>query len=135
MQSNATIQSATFVEEPITILKDGTEVPYIPGTITNNREAYAASLHIVFNHVAEFHINMLNIISEKYNIPVDDMIQVVREDKRFTEMVVNPTIHTLGYFDPKDAESVLPPPPLTTQEVPQVPKKKRVIRIKRNPVA
>jgi len=135
MQTNTTIKSAKFLEEPITVTKDGVEVPYIPGTITNNRQAYAASLHLVFKHVADFHISMLEIIAEKYKIPVDEMIQVVSEDKRFTEMAVNPAIHTLGYFDPKEAESVIPPPPVTIQEVSQVPKKKRVIRIKRDPVA
>jgi hypothetical protein len=128
MQSNTTIKTATFLEEPITMMKDGREVPYIPETITNSRQAYAASLHLVFKHVADFHISMLEIISEKYKIPVNDMIETVSQDKRFTEMTINPTIHTMGYFDPTEAEAVLPPPASTP---PEAPKKMKYVRIKR----
>ena len=43
------------MHEPAYVSPNGTPpVPYIPHTITTSRQAYAASLHVIFKHVAEF---------------------------------------------------------------------------------
>jgi hypothetical protein len=100
--SKKTIQSARIINEPIMVNNDGKEEPYIPKDIMGHRGAYAASLHLLFKHVADFHVLMIEILSEKYGIPADDMIRACHEDERFQNMVVNPTIHSMQYFDESD---------------------------------
>ena len=59
------------------------------------RDAYAESLKMILQHVAEFHIAVVDIISEKYNIPVDEIMNTVTSDSRYTNMAVDPEIHRL----------------------------------------
>ena len=68
----------------------------IPVEIKDGRSAYAASLQMILKHVADFHITVVDIISEKYNIPVDEIMNTVNSDSRYTNMLVNPDIHTLS---------------------------------------
>jgi len=64
--------------------------------IKDGRSAYAASLQMILKHVADFHIAVVDIISEKYNIPVDEIMNTVTSDSRYTNMLVSPDIHTLS---------------------------------------
>jgi hypothetical protein len=59
------------------------------------RDAYAESLKMILQHVADFHVAVVDIISEKYKIPVDEIMNTVTSDSRYTNMVVNPKIHRL----------------------------------------
>lgn len=59
------------------------------------RDAYAESLKMILQHVADFHTTVVDIISEKYNIPVDEIMNTVTSDSRYTNMVVDPKIHRL----------------------------------------
>ena len=61
--------------------------------------AYTESLKMILCHVADFHITVVDIISEKYNIPVDEIMKTVTSDSRYTKMVVNPKIHRLTQED------------------------------------
>lgn len=85
--------------EPALISQNGTQTPYIPKEIVGHRDAYAASLHLVLKHTADFHILMIECISEKFNIPADEIIQSIHDDERFNMALVDPMIHTMGYFD------------------------------------
>jgi len=64
--------------------------------IKDGRSAYAASLQMIFRHVADFHITVVEIISEKYNIPVDEIMNTVTCDSRYQNMVVGEDIHRLS---------------------------------------
>ena len=64
--------------------------------IKDGRSAYALSLKMIFQHVADFHTTVVDIISEKYNIPVDDIMNVVTSDSRYKNMVVDKDIHRLS---------------------------------------
>ena len=64
--------------------------------IKDGRSAYAASLQMILKHVADFHITVVDIISEKYNIPVDEIMNTVTSDSRYTNTLVSPDIHTLS---------------------------------------
>jgi hypothetical protein len=102
------------MQEPAYILKNGQSVPYVPATITTNREAYAASLHVLFKHVADFHICVVRVFSAKYGIPEDDILKTIQESDEFKDMHVDPVLDTdsmvsLGYL----AEV-----PVTKEEVP-----------------
>jgi hypothetical protein len=91
------------MQEPAYILKNGTTIPYIPSTITTSRDAYAASLHVLFKHVADFHICVVRAFSAKYGIPEDDILKTIQESDEFKNMHVDPVLdtdkfNTLGYL-------------------------------------
>ena len=132
------IQKLSFTNEPVFVTKEGVEEPYIAKSVTSGRDMYAASLHLLFKHVADFHSSILDILSEKYSIPVEDMLNTIHEDPRFTEMVVNPVIHTMGYFDGEkkaeiQKEPVKEAPVKEAPEVPNPPVKRKVVRLKKTP--
>jgi hypothetical protein len=62
---------------------------------TGARDAYAESLKVILQHVADFHLTVVDIISEKYNIPADEIMNTVTSDSRYTNMPVDPKIHRL----------------------------------------
>jgi len=61
--------------------------------IRDGRSAYAASLQMIFRHVADFHMTVIDVISEKYNIPVDEIMNAVTSDSRYKNMVVDKDLH------------------------------------------
>jgi hypothetical protein len=87
------------------VTEEGTK-PYIPIDIKGSRDAYAASLHLLFNHVAQFHVQMLEILSDKYKIPVDEMLKVVKEDPRYVQQISCPVVQTMGYFEEPPSSAV-----------------------------
>jgi hypothetical protein len=62
-------------------------------TSKDARDAYAESLKMILQHVADFHMTVVDIISEKYNIPVDEIMNTVTSDSRYANMLVDPKIH------------------------------------------
>jgi hypothetical protein len=130
--SNNTIRSLKILNEPVMITKDGKQEPYVPKEIIGHRGAYAASLHLLFKHVADFHVLMIDILSEKYGIPADEMISACHEDERFQNMVVHPTITALQYFDEDDAAKHIPvvPTEAPTESPAETPQTK-TIKIKK----
>ena len=121
--------SVKYLNEPCFMNKDGEVVPYLPKDIITHRDAYAASLHILLEHTAKFHVLVAEIIAEKYNLDVNEMMKTVREDDRFQLSVSDPGLNALGYFDEKDLEKKVPSKP---EE--EVKPKKKVIRAKKVPV-
>ncbi len=108
MPPRKTIQTATVSSEPVFIQSDGTQEKYIPGEIVTHRDAYAASLHLLFKHVADFHILMVDILAEKYNLDAYEIVKTVQNDERFQNMVTNPVISSLEYFTAKDLKKQVP---------------------------
>jgi hypothetical protein len=98
--------SPSYCSEPVFIEKDGQTIPYIPIEIKNGRDAYAASLHMIFNHFAQFHISIVDIISDKYNIPVEEIMNTIKTDDRYTNMSVCPNIHELSKATSSSPSSV-----------------------------
>jgi len=84
--------------EPAYILHDGKKVPYVPIEIKTHRDAYAATLHVLFKHVADFHICIVKAFSKKYGIPEDDILQTIQESEEFKNMHVDPVLDPLGYL-------------------------------------
>ena len=83
---------------------------------TDARAAYADSLKMILQHVADFHLTVVDIISEKYNIPVDEIMKTVTSDSRYANMLVDPKIHRLT-SSPNQNQVVetMTPTPTTTQ--------------------
>ena len=109
--------------EPVYVLENGKKVPYVPIEIKDHREAYAATLHVLFKHVADFHICVVKTFSKKYGIPEDDIMQTIQESDEFKHMRVDPVLHYdgLGYITQE---------PTVVQPEPAVVAKKRIVRKK-----
>ena len=132
MPSKSSIKSLTVVNEPVFVAKDGSVQEYIPKEIVGYREAYAASLHLVFKHVADFHTAMLEIIAEKYGHDVDELVKVVQEDSRIKDMTVNPVISGLNIITQKDVPAVAVA--VAEPVVAEAPKKKLIVK-RKTPIA
>jgi len=110
------MSSTRFINEPVVEFDEsGNCVPFIPISITNGRQAYAASLNIIFKHIAEFHVTVLGIIAEKHGLDINEILEEVHRDNRYTTM--SKIIDNLGAF-PIDEE------PVSVKELVQVPEKK-----------
>ncbi len=131
-----TIKSVKITNEPVFVTKDGVSESYIPREILTHRDAYSASLHMLFKHVADVHLLMVEIIAEKYKLDADEIIQTVQNDQRMKELPINPTLESLTYIEKKDIEKIVPcsevvveipvaPTPTPTPVKP--PKKRKVI--------
>ena len=133
--------------QPIYILENGEKVPYVPIDIKDHREAYAATLHVLFKHVADFHICVVQAFSKKYGIPEDDIMQTIQESDAFKNMQVDPVLHhdPLGYLSPMQksestSQESVPVPATVSTQVPdtapnQLPAtvKKRIVKKKTTP--
>jgi hypothetical protein len=121
------------MQEPAYVMKDGTTIPYVPVTITTNRDAYAASLHVLFKHVADFHLCVVRTFSVKYGIPEDDILKTIQESDEFKNMQVDPVlcmdmgINSLRHLD-KAPEEV----PVTEVSVPVKPIASKVKKTKKS---
>lgn len=116
--------------EPVYVLENGKKVPYVPIEIKDHREAYAATLHVLFKHVADFHICVVKTFSKKYGIPEDDIMQTIQESDEFKHMRVDPVLHYdgLGYITQEP--TVVQPEPTVVQPEPTIVAKKRIVRKK-----
>ena len=137
------MNSIKYLNEPCFVNKDGEVLPYVPKDIITHRDAYAASLHILLEHTAKFHVLVAEIIAEKYNLDVTEMMKTVNEDKRFQLSVSDPGLNALGYFDEQDLKKKVPVKaegePVKPEGEPVKPEgepvvKKKVIRLKKTPV-
>ena len=84
--------------------EDYKQSPYVSYRIESTNHAVAASLHIMLKHMADMHSLILEVMSEKYNIPYDDMVDALHKDARIQNMVVQPTVHALNYFSQEDLD-------------------------------
>ena len=82
--------------------------PYISKEIKDPKTAFSACLHLVFQHTAEVYEVMWLVIAEKYGHSVEEMTEAVTQDERFKNMMVNPALRALDYFDEKDLAKVIP---------------------------
>ena len=77
---------------------------YKPVEIKNPGQAMQACLHLFMSHSVDFFELMLEVVSDKYEIPKEEMVAAVMADPRIKNMSVNPIIHSLGYFDDTDLQ-------------------------------
>jgi hypothetical protein len=101
------IKRARYTSEPVYVINDGVEEPYIPKEIITNRDAYSLSLDMLFKHVADFHMLMIEIIAEKTGLDAKEIVTAIQDDPRAAEMKHTPRIHSLGVIEKKDVEKVV----------------------------
>jgi hypothetical protein len=100
------MMNATVSKEPGLINDNGTWREFIPKNIKTNRDAYGASLAIMLKHMADFHYTILEVLSEKYKINIDDMVSVLNTHPKYQDVVSQPIVSSLGYFETEDLEKV-----------------------------
>ncbi len=66
-----------------------------PLDVSTPNDVLQASLLMLFKHVADIHITLVEIVAEKFDIKIDDIHTVVNEDPRWSAMMVNPLITDL----------------------------------------
>ena len=108
--TTTTINKTTKIEIPVEInIKDGCS-------------AYAASLQMILRHVADFHITVVDIISEKFNIPVDEIMNTITSDSRYSDMLVSPDIHRLSSIKDTDTKPKINKNPAVQKKIKIKPK-------------
>ena len=78
--------------EPVYITPDGTRIPYLPETVVTARDAYAATLHVMFRHLADFHLCVVSTMSKKYGIPEDEIMTTIHESEEFKKLTPDAAI-------------------------------------------
>jgi hypothetical protein len=54
--------------------------------------AYKASLQLIFAHMADFHMYVLDCISKKYGHTPDELVNTIRESPEWKTLYVHPTL-------------------------------------------
>jgi hypothetical protein len=67
--------------------------------------AYKASLSLIFAHVADIHMVMLNALSKRYGHSVADMLATVQQDPDWQNIYLHPTLKRMVYFEPSEPVS------------------------------
>jgi len=115
-----------FVNEPVIVSSlDGKTTSYIPTNITTNREAYSASLDMIFKHVADLHIRIIEIIADKYNLDSGEIINEVINNPMYINM--QGEVNGMGYIDNTSSSQI----PEKNEESSQEKEVKKVVKLKR----
>ncbi len=61
--------------------------------------AYKASLSLIFAHITDIHMILLNVLSKHYGHSVEDMLNTVMEDPDWKEIYLHPTLKRLVFFE------------------------------------
>lgn len=80
------------VQETVT-LADGST--FTPMPVKNANDALRASLLMLFKHVADVHVTVVEIVAEKFGLQVEDIHNAITDDPRWTTLLVNPLISDL----------------------------------------
>lgn len=78
--------------EPVYITPDGTRIPYLPEKVVTARDAYSATLHVMFRHLADFHLCVVSTMSKKYGIPEDEIMTTIHESEEFKKLTPDAAI-------------------------------------------
>lgn len=103
--------------------------------VKNASDAFTASLLMMMKHCADVHLTILEIISEKYNLDIDDICESVKEHPNWKQLHVEPIIHDLTqiaretvYKNPEPVETKKKEKKETVKKPVQKPKAKPKIK-------
>jgi len=96
-------------EDEEVFLEDGSACKPMPVKTTS--DALRASLLMLFKHVADVHMTVVEIIAEKYHLDIEEIHNAVTVDPRWTEMLVNPIITNLTTTELQPPAPVAPVAP------------------------
>lgn len=121
MNTSSTKKSVTLVKEEV-ILSDGSK--FVPMEVKNSSDVLRASLLMLFKHVSDIHVTLVEIVADKFGLSVDDIHAAVKDDPRWSEMFVNPLITDLTAT--ANENSVKPSPAPAVAKKPRKPRAKKV---------
>ena len=121
------IKKVKYSNEPVYVNADGTLEPYLPSNIVTHRDAYSNSIHMLFKHVSEFHVLLIEIISEKTGLDSVEIIKQIQNDERMKTHVDIPTVYSLGVLEKDDVEKKVEVDPEKKVEAVE-PKKRKYIK-------
>lgn len=75
------------------ILADGSTME--PLAVKTSSDVLRASLLMLFKHVADIHVSVVEIVADKFKIPIEDLHKAITDDPRWQQMFVNPLITDL----------------------------------------
>jgi len=75
------------------ILADGSVFKPMP--VKTSSDLLRASLLMMFKHVADIHVVVIQVIAEKFGLNIEDLQKAITEDPRWSEMLANPIITDL----------------------------------------
>ncbi len=96
----------TLVQEPC-ILADGSTLK--PLQVKNSSDVLRTSLLMLFKHISDIHVTVVEVISEKFGIPIEDIHKAITEDPRWEEMFVHPLITDLTATIEENKLPAVPP--------------------------
>lgn len=76
-----------------TVLADGSTLQ--PLAVKKSSDVLRASLLMLFKHVSDIHVSLVEIVSEKFGIPIEDLHKAITEDPRWSAMLEHPLITDL----------------------------------------
>lgn len=124
-----------IVKETVRLAEGGILKPL---QIDGPHKALQATLLMLFKHVADVHLAVVEAVSQKYDIPEADIIACVTENPKWKDMMVHPLISDL-MADVEVAASPAPPPeaptPSPPPEAPAPEAQPRKIKIRRKKAA
>ena len=81
-----------LVQEPVTLI-DGSGFTPLP--VKTSSDLLRASLLMLFKHVADIHVTVVEVIAEKFGLDVDEIHTALTEDPRWQTMLENPLVSDL----------------------------------------
>lgn len=91
-----------------TVLADGSS--FQPLEVKTSNDLLQASLLMLFKHVADVHVTVVEVIAEKFGLKVEDLHKAITEDPRWQAMLSDPFVTDLTATVEK--QSVANPKPI-----------------------
>ncbi len=92
-------------KKDITVVNDIPDnyVPYTSEQIKgDSKTAFKAAMEILFAHSADVFTCIVDIIAEKYELEVDDIMKTIVSHPKYTGLSIHPVIRSLSYFNQDD---------------------------------
>ncbi len=87
---------------------------YHARTLETSADAcYKASLEMIFAHVADIHMIILKVLSDKYGHSINEMLGTIMESSEWNNIYLHPVLKSMVYFEQekekeKEKEPMLP---------------------------
>jgi hypothetical protein len=92
LKAPRTKKTVTLVKEEV-VMADGSQ--FVPMDVKNSSDVLRASLLMLFKHVSDIHVSLVEIVADKFGLNIEDIHKAIQDDPRWAQMFVNPLITDL----------------------------------------
>lgn len=85
-------KQVTVCTEPVH-LADGSALK--PLEVKDSSDVLRASLLMLFKHVADIHVTVVEIVADKFGLKIDDIHSAITEDPRWANIFLHPLVSDL----------------------------------------